>query len=275
MLIKKEKKSFKIVNNKKREDKIKENIGNIGKIVEENDKIICYVNKKMFEKNRKEKNNIKLNGFMPCSKIETEENEKLDLNKKVYYVFDNINFDSHIFLSSRMGTNILFKNCVFNKGIDILSSDEVVFVNNKYIYNESNNDQKYFFCVRNTNKISFINDNLVNYSDVKFMDKENPNFNIKINADRIDIINTLISSENDSIIDLTANYLNLTTSELLSGNIFINSKNIRNMESKIKSSNYEIVNCDDITSARHKLISELKKIRNLKDSDEKILKKTI
>ena len=54
------------------------------------------------------------------------------LNKPVYYIFEDINFDSALRFNSSL-SYVIFRNCTFNKNIGILWADNLTFENNKYL----------------------------------------------------------------------------------------------------------------------------------------------
>ena len=106
-------------------------IPKIGTIVEEEDKITCYVTQKLLNKNSKEVF-YKLNcrGFDPIGEDFQKIVKNLKLNKTVYYIFDGINFDTAVQIAST-SCNIIFRNCTFHSlGIGIMWADNIIFENN-------------------------------------------------------------------------------------------------------------------------------------------------
>lgn len=92
-LIDKLKKKSKLkIYNEIRQIYLKKSICNIGKIVEEEDKIICYVDQKYIDryKGNKPFYKLRLNGMNQVTEGIKETVEKFRLNKPVYYVFDGI-----------------------------------------------------------------------------------------------------------------------------------------------------------------------------------------
>ena len=120
---------------KARENHLKRFISDIGKIIEEEDRIICYVKQKPLNKYKENEGtyNLKLNDMDLITEGIKEITEEFKLNKPVYYIFDGIKFNTSLEITS-IGTNIIFRNCTFNKNINIYCDKEVIFENNKFIY---------------------------------------------------------------------------------------------------------------------------------------------
>ena len=88
--------------------------GNLGKVKEENGYLICYVDKKKLKKN-----NNHLSAYCLGIKERDKELAKVyDLDIKVYYVFENLEFDNNVTIFG-YGNNseILIKNCNFKYGL--------------------------------------------------------------------------------------------------------------------------------------------------------------
>ena len=179
---------------------LKDSICNIGKIVEEEDRIICYVDQKSLEsfdkcKGKRYFYELKLNGVNQVTDGIKEITENFNLNKPVYYIFDGIKFDMKVRISS-MWANIIFKNCTFNRDIIITMGDKITFENNKYevdmpIYYSCNG----FFTANYVNKITFINENFKNTSD----DVDITNFGMEIEAKTIEFNNTKVDTSTGTI----------------------------------------------------------------------------
>jgi len=71
---------------------IKEHITQLGKIVEEDDRIVCYVEQKKLDVYRKKNFSIDLDGFNTLIQRNKEIVDSFKLNKPVYYIFDTIIF---------------------------------------------------------------------------------------------------------------------------------------------------------------------------------------
>lgn len=109
------------VYNEARQLYLKKSICNIGKIVEEEDKIICYVDQKSID--RYKGNNplykLRLNGMNQVTEGIKETVENFRLNKPVYYIFDGIEFSTGLEITS-LWSNVIFRNCTFDKNIGII-----------------------------------------------------------------------------------------------------------------------------------------------------------
>ncbi len=96
----------------------------LGTVIEQEDKIICYVKSSIF-KNQKNYLAIQCPGI-------GEKEEKIahffHLNKPIYYVFQNMKFlsNSSILGYQNGNTHIFIKNCEFPLGIDIVGFDQCV-----------------------------------------------------------------------------------------------------------------------------------------------------
>lgn len=111
---------------------LKEATNNLGEVEIKEDKIICYVNHKG------------LNNYMngDIYKINIEKNtgfyklKEMNINLPIYYIFDDIEFSKRISLKSDQDDiHIIFKNCVFNKSINIYYAPNLIFESNKYEFN--------------------------------------------------------------------------------------------------------------------------------------------
>ena len=169
---------------KLRQAYLKSSVTNIGRIVEEKDRIICYVDQKSLEKYKGNKPIYELNLYDMNQVTDgtKEQVKKLGLDKPVYYIFEGINFNTAVELVSRWAT-IVFKNCTFNKGINVLWSNNIVFESNKYIgwlniyfYSYS------FMNINGVDELTFINESFVNSFEEKKLVQTN--FGMRLNAKR-------------------------------------------------------------------------------------------
>lgn len=137
--------------------------------------------------------------------------EKKELNKNFKYVFEDITFDKTVKLKAS-NTTVIFRNCVFTKGIYFDESDTVIFENNIYdnICDRDINDSTY---IRGEAKnVQFINDNFfaIDYEEAKnFIFKirakniyisetrfDSPLMNLQLNADSLKILDSYIDVYN-------------------------------------------------------------------------------
>ena len=99
---------------------------NLGKVVEEEDKLVCYVEVNKIKKDHRDYHAM-------CYGV-GEKDEKLvklyKLNKPIYYIFDNIDlFTRQIRIGGYNHANIIIKNCNFNLGGSIDTDGECVIDN--------------------------------------------------------------------------------------------------------------------------------------------------
>ena len=103
--------------------------GNLGKIVEDEDKITCYVKKSKCKKERY-RYNITCNGI---SKKNKELAKKYNINKPICYVLDDIEFKKNgIYIFGYNNCEIIIKNCTFdlNLNLDINVNGKCTIENN-------------------------------------------------------------------------------------------------------------------------------------------------
>lgn len=90
--------------------------GHLGKVVEDEEKIICYVKK---NRCKKEKYNYTIACFGIIKK-DQELAEKYNLNKPICYVIDGIAFDkSKVNIFGYNDCEVIVKNCTFDMGLHI------------------------------------------------------------------------------------------------------------------------------------------------------------
>lgn len=102
-------------------------VGNLGKVVEEDDKLICYVKKNKIKKEKYEYS-------IMCNGIEDKELAKTyNLDKPVYYVIEGINITDkkvYIYNYHNEDCNITIKNCNFEFGFGIQAKCDCTLDNN-------------------------------------------------------------------------------------------------------------------------------------------------
>ena len=90
--------------------------GNLGRVVEEEDKLVCYVKKRKCKRE-------KYNYIISCFGI-TEKGQKLasdfKLNKPICYIIDGIKSErKNVYIFGYNDCEIIVRNCKFNWGLDI------------------------------------------------------------------------------------------------------------------------------------------------------------
>ena len=235
------------IRNRLRNNLLKRMICNIGKIVEDNDKIIIYVEQKKMERYKVGRPiySLSLNGFY---NILTENNNiinNFNLNKPIYYIFDSIIFNNAVEITS-VCAHVIFDNCTFSKNVGIIYANEITFKNSTYIddcpvYFNGN----CFFTADNVEKITFINDNF--HNDYRVSKYANPIFGMKTNANSIEIINSYIETNHSGTIDIKAKNIIMKKSLLKGSELYIDSQSIESFNSLIISENGLIIenaNCN-------------------------------
>lgn len=212
----------------------------LGKCVIEEDRIVCKINNKKLRKkfNKSPFYHFDLNGILI-----NENNKQLcrlcNIDKMIYYVIENMDFDKAIQFSSRGNCQVLFKNCTFNKEISIYYGNDIIFSNNKYYDYEGHYfcGHSFFNVISMVKSLKIINDNLFNSID----DNEQsvlplPKFGLNIKAKNLEIINSNIKSNKPGDISIYTNNLVIDSSTISSNQIFIDACNIDYKSSLIESS---------------------------------------
>ena len=237
---------------------IKKMITNIGKIKEEKDKIICYVEPKKFQRKFKKKYLVELylNGMNAMNIDLRKIIEKLKLNKPVYYIFENIEFKHTLEIGSLLGTNthIVFRNCTFKRNIIINYADIITFENNKYYDHGAigyrTADTFLYHKYGMIKNLRIINDNFINLD----VEHHPAMFGMNLKIDNLEIINSNIKVDNSLIRDskeyipnrgglnITANKTTIINSTIDVAEFYLDSKDITIDEtSRITASNGMII----------------------------------
>lgn len=166
---------------------VKNLTGHMGKVDIQDDKIICYVTKNAICKERNEV--IYYLNLRGTTFYSEELKNKYDLNKPIYYIFDDITFDKELHLASGINTHVIIRNCTFKDCIEVIwCAEEITFENNTY-YNAKPyyfNEKIFFGC--KAKKLNFINE--------VFMDISTKNiegqiyFGISARVDELNILNS-------------------------------------------------------------------------------------
>ena len=284
--------------NEARNTYLKKQICNIGRIVETDDKIICYVEQEALDKYKGNSPiyDLMLRGMNVVTDGIRETTEAFGLDKEVDYIFDGIKFDTGLKFTSSW-CNVVFKNCTFEKSIYITWGNEITFENNKY----KDHCNVYFIgkCFLTANmvkKLTFINETFVNsYELKKYGDQV---FGMKIDAREVEFIDSVVVCENEGGVKIDAVNTRLENSAFIGENIIIKSTSIKSSDTSItakKIISIENSSCDfdgevkasrvvyngvllsnnadtkinvneensKLIQARRKLVQELRKIRDI------------
>lgn len=154
--------------------------GNLGKVIELDDKLICIVDKRKINKH-------KFNTSIPCFG-QNKKNEELvnvyNLNKPICYIFDGIKFEkSRVMIFGYNNCEVIIRNSVFDCGIWISVNgkctldncrvnywDVASFNANELIISNTNMKNKFEYCPLNLDiglggdqKVSIINSSIGDY----------------------------------------------------------------------------------------------------------------
>lgn len=185
----------------------------IGKCMEQDNKIICYISDYSFKKYRKRK---RLDSYY-----------LLDLkgidDKEVIYFFDNVNFSSFLSLDVTSSINkcsYVFKNCVFRRNINIYNTGKITFEDNKYLPSNNTKVTDFRISSSNTDEIKFINDMCY------VVNKFDSDVTLNLSSDNIEFVNTNVYG--NTIMILNSNNLELDNSGLHADEVIITANNINN-----------------------------------------------
>lgn len=218
-----------------RQDYLEKFVGNLGKIVEDDDKITVYATQRLVNKNGKNVYyELMCNGMNTHYEKSRNIVEKYKLNKPVYFIFDGIVFDRFTRLSSRFG-NVIFKNCTFTNGLQVTYADNITLENNIYInwtdfYGYGNS-----FLFGNIDELTIVNDKFVNTDSLKQYSKTK--FGINISANKVNIINSTVKAESQGQINISAKEISVVNSTITGPEVYIDSESIKSSDSVLTSEN--------------------------------------
>ncbi len=223
-----------------RYDYLKRIVGKLGKIVEEDDKITIYATQRLVDKNNKKNfNELICNGMNTyCEEPRKIVEEIYNLNKPIYFMFDGIVFDNFTRLYSHF-SNVIFKNCTFNNGLQILYAANVTLENNKYINWTNFYEYGNSFLYGDVDKLTIINDEFVNSYDLKKYSKTR--FGINISTNKVNIINSNLCAESQGQINIKAKEMSLVNSTIAGPEIYLDSESIKSSDTILKSDNGIII----------------------------------
>lgn len=219
--------------NAARDAYLRESICSIGRIVETDDRIICYVEQEALDKYKGNKPiyDLMLRGINVVTDGLRETAESFGLDKDVYYIFDGIKFDAGLKFTSRW-CNVTFKNCIFRKNVYISWGNEITFENNKYrdhcnVYFLGN----CFFSANRVKKLTFVNENFVNSYELKQYGDQV--FGMKIDAREVEFVDSVVVCENTGGINIDAVSTRLEKSSFIGHDISIKSTIIKSSDTSV------------------------------------------
>ncbi len=223
---------------------LKRIIPRIGTIEELEDCIICYASQKLLEKNAKRAYyELRCNGMNTVYDKSRELVDYFKLNKPVYYIFDGICFDTVVNLSS-IFSNIIFRNCTFNIGIQIPFADTITLENNRYICWTDFKECGNAFLRGKVKNLEIKNENFINQYELKKYGENN--FGINIEVDNLKIENSTICAENHGQINIKSKKTIIWKSKISAPEIYLDSDSIVFDNSLLKATGIiiENKNCD-------------------------------
>ena len=251
---------------------LKKLTGGIGKVEVFDNKIVCYVKQNLLDKVAKsEKRGYKI--ILNDIDSFLEDDRKLmyvfDLDKPLYYVFDNIIFEDGLQFNSGY-VHVIFKNCTFHENIGIMWAYDVTFENNKYI----DTSLLYYYgnCFLSGTVVNlwFLNDNFKNNIYTK-----DTNFGMFVTADKLEFVNSKVKIDSVGGMDIVAKEIGFVNSDIDSSNVLIEYDSVSIINSKVVTSKYCSIGkfCNNSFDAEEKLEDE--NVYNGIDSQrvEKVLSK--
>lgn len=255
--------------------------GNLGKIVESDDKIICYVNKRKIKKKKYEYT-------IACFGIRDTEKKLADafnLNKPVCYVIDGINLEKHkTYIFGYDNCEVIIKKCNFGLGLDVDVNGKCTLDNTNitvfsYLYIRANSlviknmKEDQIDVISSKTNIGFEADNRIDIKDSNIGHKKK---NVKVSLiapNEINIVNSKIIGKE---IEYKSNVVNTNEDGLLKAtnkvNLYTEDVNLTDIEaSKIILNGEEVSNeknivfkgiAEPLVLERLELISLLEKVKS-------------
>ena len=250
--------------------------GNLGKVIELDDKLVCIVDKRKIHKH-------KFNTSIPCFG-QNKKNEELvnvyNLNKPICYIFDGITFEkSRVMIFGYNNCEVIIRNCEFDCGIWISVNgkctldnccvnywDVASFNANELIVSNTIMKNRFEYCSSNlaiefggNQKVSIINSNIGDY-------KEKTNVSIE-SVEEINVKNSKLIGQ---VVECKAKEVNVDNNSSLDGKEKVIIEKDSNSKLQVSESlldNKEIglsntsTSKSELNTERERLIKTLKEIR--------------
>ena len=235
--------------------------GNLGKAIEYDNMIVCYVGKKSLNKD--------LFLFNYNSGKNTRIAKKYDLDKEIFYVFDGLEITHDIYGFDNV--SVLFRNCKFfaNRFVKVdgylkIKNSNIETVLSMFLVADNILIDGLDIPNLGIRKISFGARDVLNINDLTIGDKFNflKNSNVSFSGKNVSLNNTNVNA-----LDISINGDNLSISNskldgnavLVKGNLI---NNVSNIEEKIFDES--ILTCDDeLINKRKELVKILGQINNV------------
>ena len=217
---------LKKINELKREKAIKKITGNLGYVIGDGDRLICYVKRERIFKQDRFPNELYVISLRDYKKENMDLVEKYDLNKEIVYVLDGLTFGKREPVVIEDYDNIFeveIKNCRFDDGLAISKPKKCTIRNTV-----SSNDY-------------FISENIIK-ADELIMDNVGININDRVHllnevticaSNLLKIMNSQIKADTCRIGSIKTKKLCIENSTLEArSNIYINARNLISKNSK-------------------------------------------
>lgn len=217
-------------------DYLKRSIEAKGTYTIEEDKIIYHIDNKSFQKIYREKPTMKIKTHL--INIDDELKKACGLNKPIEYIFENINFEKAIEISSiALEGNIHFKNCTFNDQMIIYIAGKIILENNQY-HNKVDvyfAGDAFFNVAGYINHLILLNDNFINSATIREHSTNKPKFGMHLkNVGTLEIKNSKITASELGKINIeNAKEMIIENSTITSPQIYMNIDKIKSTNSSI------------------------------------------
>lgn len=149
---------------------------NLGKVVETDNKIICYVDNEKLKNKIKDKKCIL---FQNPRCLNQEILNKYNLDKHIHYIIDYMYFSDKIVLTTPQNVHLELKHCSFCNSIYIITEGDVTLERNTYLNTVSNNEYSVKCAVKNLRLVD------EDFFNIYYYDKNPMSYMIDLTAESI------------------------------------------------------------------------------------------
>lgn len=149
------------------------------------DEVKCYIKQEKLDEYFHNTFNyyLFLNGRLYDEKV-----EKYNLDKTFYYIFEDITFEKPVKLKCDNGT-VIFRNCVFTKGVTFDDVETVIFENNIYDNINDRDIDDRVYIVGKAKNVQFIDENFF-----EIHERDDKNFKFSVRANKLTCNHTIFDS---------------------------------------------------------------------------------